>query len=74
MCMPKKTLYLLWQAYPPILTFHGSGIACLPNWLEMVNVGWLCSMQSEIFLEMKLIIIQGCPTKQAAFLPGQLSP
>ena len=40
----------------------------------MVNVGWLYSMQSEIFLQIKFIIFQGCPTKQVAFLPGQLSP
>ena len=74
MCMLKTILYLLWQAFPHILAFHGSGIACLPSWVGMVNVGWLCSMQSEIFLEVKFIIIQGCPTKQAAFLPGHLSP
>ena len=40
----------------------------------MMNVGWLCSMRSEIFLHMKFIIFQGYPTKQAAFLPGRLSP
>ena len=74
MCIPKTTLHLLWQACPPILAFHGSGIACLQSWLGMVRVGWLCSMQSEIFVQMKFIIFQGCPTKQAAFLPGQLSP
>ena len=31
-------------------------------------------MQSEIFLEMKFTIFQGCPSKQAAFLPGQPLP
>ena len=36
----------------------------------MVNAGWLGSMQSEIFLQMKFIIFQGCPIKQAVFLPG----
>ena len=40
----------------------------------MVNVGWLCSMRSEILLQMKFIIFQGCLTKQAAILPGQSSP
>ena len=74
MYMPRTTFYLLWWAYPPGLAFHGSGLACLPSWLGMVNVGWLCSMRSEIFLQMKFIIFQGCPTKQVAFLPGQLSP
>ena len=39
-----------------------------------VNAGWFGSMQSEIFCEMKFIIFQGCFTKQAAFLFGQLAP
>ena len=42
------------------------------DWREMVIVGWLRSMQSEIFLQMKFIIFQGVPTKQAAFLLGIL--
>ena len=71
MCMPRTTFYLLLQACPPGFAFHGTGLACLPSWLVMVNVGWLCSMRSEIFLQMKFIIFQGCPTKQVAFLPGQ---
>ena len=40
--------------------------------LLMVNAGWLGFIQSEIFLQIKFIIFQGCSTKQAAFLPGQL--
>ena len=44
------------------------------NWLGMVNAGRLGSMRSEIFLKMKFIIFQGCPTKQPAFLPGQHTP
>ena len=40
----------------------------------MVNAGWFGSMRSEILLQMKFIIFQGCPTKQAAFLPGQTAP
>ena len=40
MYMPKTTFYLLWRACPPKLAFHGSGPACLPRWLVMVNVGW----------------------------------
>ena len=40
----------------------------------MVDAGWLGSMRSEICLQMKFIIFQGCPTKQAAFLPGQPAP
>ena len=37
----------------------------------MVNSGWLGSIWSEIFSQMKFIIFQGCPIKQAVFLPGQ---
>ena len=40
----------------------------------MVDEGWLGSVQSEIFLQMKFIIFQGCPTKQASFLPGHSAP
>ena len=40
----------------------------------MVDEGWLGSVQSEIFLEMKFIVFQGCPTKQASFLPGHSAP
>ena len=43
--------------------FYGIGLACLPSWPGMVNTDWLCSMRSEIFLQMKFIIFQGCPTK-----------
>ena len=60
----------LWWAGPPGLAFYGSGLACLLSWLDMINAGWLSSMQSEILLQMEFIIFQGCPTKQAAFLPG----
>ena len=33
--------------------------------------GWLRSMQSETFSQIKFIIFQGCLTKQVAFLLGQ---
>ena len=56
----------------PTWIIIGMEVACLPSWLEMVIVGWLRSMQSEIFLQMKFIIFQGFPTKQAAFLLGIL--
>ena len=62
------------QSGPPGLGFYGSGPARLPSWLGIVNAVRLGSMQSEIFLKMKLIIFQSCPTKQAAFLPGQPAP
>ena len=35
-----------------------------------MNTDWLGSMQSEIFLQIKLITFQGCPTNQAAILLG----
>ena len=56
---------------PPRLELYGSGLASLQNWLEIVNAGWLGSLRSEISLQMKFIIFQGCPIKPAAFLPGQ---
>ena len=40
----------------------------------MVNAGWLGSMWSGVFLQTKFTIFQGCPTKQAAFLPEQHGP
>ena len=39
----------------------------------MVNAPWLCSMQSEIFLQIKFIIFQGCTTK-LLFLFGRPAP
>ena len=56
------------------LGFYGSGLASLPSWLGMVNTGWLSSIRSEIFLQMKFIIFQRCPIRQAVFLPGQPAP
>ena len=49
MCKPRRTFYLLLRASPPGLAFYGSGLACLLNWLGMINAGWLGSMQSQIF-------------------------
>ena len=42
-CKPRTT-YPFWQPGPPGLAFYGSGLACLPSWLGMVNTGWLRSM------------------------------
>ena len=70
MWMSRTTFYLLWRAGPPGLGFYGSRPARLPSWLGMVNAGRLGSMRSEIFLKMKFIILQGCPTKQADFYLG----
>ena len=54
--------------------FYGGGLAYLQSWLGMVNADWLGSIRSEIFLQMKYIIFQGCPVKQAVYLPGQPAP
>ena len=67
-CNLKTTTYLLSQPGAPGLAFYGSGLASLPSWLGMGNASWFCSMRSEIFLQMKLIIFQGCPTKILFYL------
>ena len=36
-CKPRTTSNPLWQPGPPGLAFYGSGLACLPSWLGMVN-------------------------------------
>ena len=54
------------------LVSYPSGLACLPSWLPMVNVAWLCSMRSEIFLQMKFIIFQGYSTKLTFYLGSLL--
>ena len=71
MCKPRTTFYLLWQAGPPGLAFYGNGPTHLTHCLGMMSAGCPGSMQSEIFLQIKFIIFQGCPTKQTAFLLGQ---
>ena len=67
-------IYFFFCEVSKYVRFYGSGLASLSSWLGMVNAGWLGSIQSEIFLQMKFIIFQGCPIKQAAFLPGQSTP
>ena len=74
MCKLRTTFYLLWQAGPSGLAYYGIGPARLPNWLGMMNARWLDSTWSEIFLQIKFIIFQGCPTKQATFISGQPAP
>ena len=60
MCGSIEQQHHLWQ---PGLAFYGSGLACLPSLLGMVNAGWLCSIRPKIFLQIKFIILQGCSTK-----------
>ena len=70
-CKPRTTFYLLLGACQSGLAFYGKGPAHLPSWLGMMNTGWLSSMRSEVSLQMKYIIFQGCPTKRGASLLGQ---
>ena len=70
-CKPRTTFYLLLGACQSGLAFYGKGPAHLPSWLGMMNTGWLSSMRSEVPLQMKFIIFQGCPTKRGASLLGQ---
>ena len=70
MCKP-RAFYLLWWAGTSGLAFYGSEPVCLLSWFSMVNTGWLGSLWSEVFLQMKFVIFQGCSTKPAPFLPEQ---
>ena len=56
------------------VAFYASGPAHLPSLLGMIDEDWLGSIRPEIFLQMKFITFQGCPTKQASFLPGHSAP
>ena len=71
-CQLKTKTYPLWHPGLPGLAFYESGQACLPSWLGILNAGWLCSMWSKIFLQMKYIIFQGCPTKVTFYLGSLL--
>ena len=72
MCASQEQQHSLQQPGPPGWAFYGSGLACIPSPVGMVNAGWLCSMRSEIFLQMKFIIFQGCPTKLPFYLGSLL--
>ena len=61
-CKPRTTTSPL-TAWSTWIDIYGSGLACLPSWVGMVNAGWFCSTRLEIFLQMKFIIFRGCPTK-----------
>ena len=71
MCKPRTAFHLLRWAGPSGLASYGSGSGCLLSWFGMVNADLLGFIQSEIFLQMKFIIFQGCSMKQSAFLPKQ---
>ena len=47
-----------------------SGLACLPSWLGLMNTGWLGSIQSDIFLQMKFIIFKAVPSNRLPYYLG----
>ena len=54
------------------LGFYWSGPAHLPNWLGMLIVGWLGSLQSEIFLQMKFFFLEATPLNRLPFYLGSM--
>ena len=74
MCKPRTTFYLLWGAVTPGMAFYASRTAHLPSLLRMMDAGWLGSIRSEMFLQIKFIVFQDCPTKQLSFLSGHSAP
>ena len=44
-----------------------SKLACLPSWLGLMNAGWLGSIRSEIFLQIKFIIFKAVPSNRLPF-------
>ena len=68
----EQQIYPLWQPGPLGLAFYGSGLACLSSCLGSVYAGLLYSMRSKMFLQMKFIIFEGCPTKLHFYLGSLL--
>ena len=60
----------LWWAGPPGLAFYGSGLACLLSWLDMINAGWLSSMQSEFCCKWNLSFFKAVPPSRLLFYLG----
>ena len=58
---------LFWRPGPLGLGFYWSGPAHLPNWLGMLIAGWLGSLQSEIFLQMKFFFLEATPLNRLPF-------
>ena len=72
MCASLEQQHIPFDSLPTWLAFYGSGLACLPSWLEMLNAGWLCSIWPEIFSQMKFTLFEGCPTKLPFYLGSLL--
>ena len=63
MCKPRT-------GWPTSTDILWSGLACLPSWLGMINTGWLGSIRSEIFLQMKFVIFKAAPLNRLLFYLG----
>ena len=53
--------------WPTWIGILWKGLTCLPRWFVLANTGWVGSLRSDIFLQIRFIIFQDCHTKQAAF-------
>ena len=69
--LEQHSISFKWTCLPG-LAFYGSGLACLLSWLGMANEGWLGSMRSKIFLQMKFIIFKAAPPNRPPFYLGSL--
>ena len=66
MCKPRT-------GWPTLIDILWSRLACLPSWLiHMVNTGWLGSIRSEVFLQMKFIIFKAVLSNRLTFYLGSL--
>ena len=63
MCKPRT-------GWPTSTDILWSGLACLPNWLAIMNTGWAGSIGSEIFLQMKFIIFKAVTSNMLSFYLG----
>ena len=72
LCKPRTTTQPLWQPGPTGVTFYGSGLASVANFVGMGNLHWLCSMRPEIFLHIKFIIFWGFSQKLPVYLGSLL--
>ena len=63
MCKPR-------MGWPTSIDILWSGLACLPRWLGMMNAGWLGSIRSEIYLQMRFIIFKAVPSNRLPFYLG----
>ena len=58
MCNPRATFCLVWWPQPGLRLYRNLSTHLL-SWLRMVKAGWLGSMWSQTFLQMKFIIFLG---------------